>query len=127
MADDVAEPRLPVYHVPDADTDSRHQRRQRARADRADLLLELVSLIPGKEHGEALRLLLDLEAAITDAARDLSHSWLRTVQRAYATGRVEASSEALENLTGEPCGPRVPGRYPDPLTAGHNRIAVRRQ
>jgi hypothetical protein len=109
MADDSAVPALPVYQVPDADTNTRQQRRQPARADRAELLLELVSLVPGKDHGEALRLLLELEAAHTETTRDLCQSWLRTVQRAYETGRVEASSEALEHLTGEPCGPRVPG------------------
>jgi hypothetical protein len=107
------EPTSPrIYHVPQAETDSRQQVQQAARSERADLLLELVSLIPGKQHAEALRIVLELEAVDVNTSRDLRDSWLQTVQRAYVAGRVDAVNESIEAITGEPqgsppCGTRV--------------------
>jgi hypothetical protein len=68
----------------------------------ANLLLDLVSLIPGKQHVEALRIVLELKPADAHASRDLQDSWLQTVQRAYVAGRVDGVNESIEAMTGEP-------------------------
>jgi hypothetical protein len=98
----------PSYEIPSDETELRMRIEEEQRRGRAQVLFQLVALVPASEQPTAIGLLMDLERIDAVAAANMRDRWLWTVQAAFARGKAYEVREACERTTGEPSEP-TPG------------------